>query len=567
MHRCLRIQDVVEVIFSYLEPRLPSPGVIPQTWEELARLARTCKDFHNPALDCLWRSATLGNLLRCLPPDLCVVDELSTGGLWGETYSLRFIRPIQSNDWERVKIYAPRVQKLYALTNDNLSAIFPTLSQCLPQALFCNLQSFVWWYPHSFQYIQLFLGPHLTSLEIGTPIKTDSDLALFSTLAPKCPRLKNLRVASRKMQETEVGPEAEAISLFVQGLQSIESVSVHLLDQVALGHVRTLPTLKSLTLDTLPAGLTFSSVDDPTLPAPFVALASLRLYYTDIKSTTRFLSDCGTLPLTLFSVTVPALQTKTALHDLVSTVASTVLPTTLTAFNVHNHGQYDFFVGVQSPTDHCVLGDSLHLLLSFVNLTSVTITSPGSFDLDNDTVIAMTRAWPRIEVLHLCSVFPVQPPRATLECLPYFLHSLMLRTLAITVDCSAVPVRSDDSGSGSIAATVSSHPLVELDLSFSPLSPSTAGAVNLAQFISEIFPALRGVRTAWDIGDTESYALYQQVLRYRPYWRQVDAAVRGDPIPSANFWSAEEPDETEEEDEEFDEEAAYRQMVAAQAVG
>ncbi|KAJ7025179.1 hypothetical protein C8F04DRAFT_1269536 [Mycena alexandri] len=542
MHRCLRIQDVVEVVFGYLEPQFPRAGVIPQTWKELARLGRTCKDFHNPALDCLWRSATLGNLLRCLPPDLCVVDEVSAGGLWGKIYSLRFLRPVQSNDWERVKIYAPRVQKLYTITNDKLSAVFPTLNQCLPENLLCNLQSLVWWYSDDFQYIQLFLGPRLTSLEIEAPIESDSDLALFSALAPKCPRLKKLRVGSRKMQDTEVGPEAEAVSLFVRGLQSIESVSVHLLDQEALEHIRTLPTLKWLTLDTFPAGPMLSSIEDPRLPAPFAALASLRLCYAVIETTTRFLSHCGILPLTSFSATVPELQTTAALHNLVATVASTVLPTTLTAFNVHNHGRHDYFVGVQSPTDHLVLSDSLRLLFSYVNLTSVTITSPGSFDLDNDTVLAMTRAWPCIEV-HLQSVFPVLPPRATLECLRYFLHSPVLRTLAIMVDCAVAPVRNDDSGSGTIAA--SSHPLVELDLSFSPLSRSTVGVDTLAQFISNIFPALRGVHTSWDIGDTESYTLYQQVLRYRPYWRQVDAVIRGDPISPEDFWGEEEPDESE----------------------
>lgn len=44
---------------------------------DLAIVARTCVAFHSPALDYLWRSATLINLLRCLPSDLVVVEELA----------------------------------------------------------------------------------------------------------------------------------------------------------------------------------------------------------------------------------------------------------------------------------------------------------------------------------------------------------------------------------------------------------------------------------------------------------------------------------------------------------
>jgi hypothetical protein len=44
--------------------------------QDLAVLARMCSTFHIPALDHLWRSSDLVNLLRCMPTDVWVVNEV-----------------------------------------------------------------------------------------------------------------------------------------------------------------------------------------------------------------------------------------------------------------------------------------------------------------------------------------------------------------------------------------------------------------------------------------------------------------------------------------------------------
>ena len=64
MHRCLRIQDVLSIIFQCLSKA------------SLAQLARTCTTFRDPALNILWRTQyTLLPLLRCLPQDSWAIQD------------------------------------------------------------------------------------------------------------------------------------------------------------------------------------------------------------------------------------------------------------------------------------------------------------------------------------------------------------------------------------------------------------------------------------------------------------------------------------------------------------
>jgi hypothetical protein len=80
MHRCLRIQELLALIFSHLDltehSGRQSYNSRQPTLQDLAVLARTCCTFHGPALDHLWRSSALVNLLRCMPADLWMVDEV-----------------------------------------------------------------------------------------------------------------------------------------------------------------------------------------------------------------------------------------------------------------------------------------------------------------------------------------------------------------------------------------------------------------------------------------------------------------------------------------------------------
>ena len=65
MHHCLQIPELLSIIFRYVH-----------TQETLARLARTCTDFRDPALNVLWHTqSTLLPLFKCLPRDAWVMKK------------------------------------------------------------------------------------------------------------------------------------------------------------------------------------------------------------------------------------------------------------------------------------------------------------------------------------------------------------------------------------------------------------------------------------------------------------------------------------------------------------
>ena len=70
MHRCLQIQEPLSIVFEYVHIPRKALEDDPLSASSLARLARTCKAFQDPALDILWHSQySLVPLLKCLPRD------------------------------------------------------------------------------------------------------------------------------------------------------------------------------------------------------------------------------------------------------------------------------------------------------------------------------------------------------------------------------------------------------------------------------------------------------------------------------------------------------------------
>ena len=78
MHACLVINELVVHIMGFLmEGAAPGSGR-PHGSREIARLARTCKSFMDPALDLLWRTqGAVSPLVMCLPCELWEKRDVS----------------------------------------------------------------------------------------------------------------------------------------------------------------------------------------------------------------------------------------------------------------------------------------------------------------------------------------------------------------------------------------------------------------------------------------------------------------------------------------------------------
>ncbi|KAJ7109020.1 hypothetical protein C8R43DRAFT_183837 [Mycena crocata] len=510
MHRALEIQDILETIFRNLEAHMPKLGVPMQRWAELNALARTCKTFHDPASDLLWRTTTLGRLLRCLPRDLFVLRPMANvNNRWDTPLSMRFTRAVVSADWDRVQHYAHRVQGLLCTISDHLEETFPTLSVSLPTNIFPKLRNLSWSQGEDFDYIHLFLTSEVTTLELNYPLPTD--VALISQLARRYPQLKDLRVHSCRTMGAGFNPEANAVSELVAGLPQLESLDADFVDEKALEHLGRLPNLKSLTLGVgdFPAKIPRAVNSSPL----FTSLRSISLLYADAQTTMQFVFQCEILRLTTLWLYFDASLTTTEMDDFCVAVSPKIAPGPLRNLTLGNHSRHAHFVA----SNYLVSSYSLRLLFRFTNLTAVSIISPGGFDLTNDDLSALTASWPRIETLELLSVFPAQHPRATLACLCYFVECPELRILSVTLDCTVVPA-------AEYAGPIS-HELRELNLVYSPISNPIAA---VAGFINAIFPCLQGVTTWWDIKETDVRALHEQVLRFRPLWVKLDCAIRGE---------------------------------------
>ncbi|KAJ6556196.1 hypothetical protein B0H19DRAFT_1262292 [Mycena capillaripes] len=219
------------------------------------------------------------------------------------------LRPFRPNDWERLRIYATHIKELSILPDTDLSAILPALNLALTD-----------------DYIRLFLTAELTQFFLATPPDTNSVLSLFSTLGLRCPRLKNVRIEPHNFR-CGYRREIQAVSLFVRGLEHLETIHVHLLDEAAMAHLRLLPRLKSLTLDTIPTGLMF--------PA-FPALRDLGFMRAEIKPTTRFLATCNTLGRTTLQFDFNALYTTAEMYALLVALVSTTALASLTSLTLSN---------------------------------------------------------------------------------------------------------------------------------------------------------------------------------------------------------------------------------------
>ncbi|KAJ7037991.1 hypothetical protein C8F04DRAFT_1090953 [Mycena alexandri] len=447
MHHCLKILEIVDAICVHLDP----PFNRVSSFRDLAAVARTCTTFSGPALDHLWKSPPLDRLLtRCMPSDL-----------WELERELKPLRPIRARDWDRLRLYAPRVRILASHDDNWLSSdALQALSVSLPERLFQNLKTLNWEHlDDEFHYIRLFLSSTLTSLRFA--LTSFPAVSLLSTLASVCPRLTDVSIKSSGY--------TKEISEFVCAIQRPEKLKL-------LVHLSRLQTLKSLDLNTLPSGLNMSSVQGTNT---FSALRTLRLTESDSVLTTEFLGLCSGVPLKKFGRCFDEFTTAAKMHALFIAMAAGFSHTSLEQLVLDNGCEE---AAGADPAVYLISHHSLLPLLCFTNLVILCIASPMGFDLDDGAVSDFARALPHVETFQLTACFPTHiPPNHPRYC-------PRLSTLGIALDATTVPTidlnRSQDGG------------VLQLNLGCLDVEHSTVGrAMPVARFLSSVFPNLDTIYT------------------------------------------------------------------------
>ncbi|KAJ7132722.1 hypothetical protein C8R46DRAFT_1140640 [Mycena filopes] len=245
MHRCLRIPDILQITFEELVAHelgfSPSHGKV-----ALSRLAQTCRQFSELALDILWESQyTLTPLLKTFPAHVWEISNTNSS-----TQTFRFRSNINLADWNRVLKYASRIRKLNVPPGLRVDVV-ELLSVPLPvQHFLPNLLNLIWhpWDAKVFTHIGLFLGPKLSVLDLHADASIVHS-SLLTSLPSKYPSLTDLT-----LRWSGVGTSTlDAASALVSSLPQLQRLSVPCLNASAYKSLAALPTLRHFAIDDLEA--------------------------------------------------------------------------------------------------------------------------------------------------------------------------------------------------------------------------------------------------------------------------------------------------------------------------
>ncbi|KAG1777990.1 hypothetical protein EV702DRAFT_1099212 [Suillus placidus] len=190
MHRALLVSEILLEVFMHVNKRTLNPYALSLSYPEMslarksfAALARTCKRFHESAMDLLW-----AELDRIEPLLGCVTRLHPILYRSGGPRSLRFegTEPLSEHEARQFLRHAPRVRSLTILYDDylHLLSVLPIETCMFPRLLSLSTDQDL------NRYLHLFLSPALRRCAL--PV-VHPDLISVST---RCAALEDLSIKS-----------------------------------------------------------------------------------------------------------------------------------------------------------------------------------------------------------------------------------------------------------------------------------------------------------------------------------------------------------------------------------
>ncbi|KAF7358871.1 hypothetical protein MSAN_01227200 [Mycena sanguinolenta] len=482
MDRKLCMPEILDIVFAYLGP---VDDFFPQTRRTLAALARTCTTFRDSALNALWAPQTsLVPALRCFPDDLW--DRSADPA---KLSFLEIQRPLVPADWDRPLLYWKRIKSFYMSFFDPnciSPAVIEMLRICCPtREFFPGLREF-WWHDETSAQLSLlaiFLSPRLKSIHLY-PGESMMELSLLRTLGIKCPDLTEVDLRGTYRRFAPAPLFLQSLLELLSSLKRLETLCICSIDAAIFNHIARLPCLKSLVVDE-PWPVDFIS-DGGSAPN-FPELEQLSLWSTtpDVSCTiVETISHRGLRQIDLMFETVfPDAQTTARLY---AAIGANVSQLTLKSLHIEDDAIHG---GAQMPLEeefksYIIGGDTLTVLFSFTNLTTIVLKPLNGFDVDDTVIEKMARSWSRVEELRVAfsmdwhvNEFPTT--RTTLRGVHAIAtHCSNLHTLELFFDALAIPA---------IDNMTTQTNLVEFDVLCSPITSSKA----VARFLADVFPQLR----------------------------------------------------------------------------
>ncbi|KII86227.1 hypothetical protein PLICRDRAFT_177804 [Plicaturopsis crispa FD-325 SS-3] len=396
MHSCLEVSEIIGPI---LEDSVLSAA-------DLARLARTCKSFCDPALDILWREQKdIRNILKCMSPDLWK-EEASIPGVSTPQMNLR--RSITPKDWDRFHFYAHRI-KVYRVQGDahgiDPSSLCSLVASSPAIPLLPNVQKLDCAHvlpEHLLPSLRLAFGPAITNLTLGSQGSINGQCLMTGAISA-CPDVRKFCALGR-LSPTLV----DGMAVGWKGLESLAAVSTagSSLSLLALQRISVMPELRDLDFhwqdsESRLAKSHFKEVDGPSEP-PFPNLRSLSITFHGPRELPHpherilGLSRWPNLQDISFSIhrdRSDAMQW----GSFFSVIKDACRGDTLRSIRVTDD------ISPTSPISNGYVLDiaALRPLFSFRHMETFECDILHSFDLDDSGLEEMARAWPLLRSLKL----------------------------------------------------------------------------------------------------------------------------------------------------------------------
>ncbi|KAH9474987.1 hypothetical protein JR316_0012086 [Psilocybe cubensis] len=484
MHRVLNIPELLDMVFSFLEP--PSNAVN----------ARVCRRWSEIALDALWKDVRDLELLFGLLAPLRI-----SGGKDGY---LEFERMPDSSDWKRFDRYTKRVRRVeYDALGCKIplhKSVFDDVARTRTRLdILPNMHTLHW--KASLELAVMFMHKAIKNFAVYLPeLNEISPRPFFEDVSTRMPNLTSLDIRTNiPVQRIE----NEMVNLFQQlpKIQKVTFPRYYFTTRIAevLSKLENLGVVEFQYLDYQGSG----DVQDviPFVPSftegAFPALwdHSMAVSFDDAA---RFL-DIPFSPtnLTMLYLDSYMIESPFAIRKLLNVISENCqLLTFLALVSLRDAGSPSL-PEPQSDTshpDHAITVNTLKPLFKLPNLTSLELVHQFPLALNSEDIRLFAVSWPSIRSLML-NTEPAHLTKSNLtlhDLLPFAQHCTKLRHLGLFID-SRLPTSeqpSTPSSSSTSSAVPNSTPAVQFKslerLSMGVSLIDDENAVTL--FLSQILP-------------------------------------------------------------------------------
>jgi hypothetical protein len=351
-----------------------------------------------------------------------------------------------------------------------------------------NLEDLSWYYGHitkevewsMFQCIYLFFAPKLTTLSIVFQNTFDSACppSILSGLINSCPALKELTFLFRSSNSD--GENLRGISSVICQWNCLQSLTVIDLTQEALEHLATIPSLRTLSFNSL-KDVTRSY--DQHLPivtrhptSGYPALQSLSISCR-MDAAIAFAQLLSFSPVEDLEIQVVDLCYPRHWRELFSTISRHIYHPSLKELTLQESGN------ALDPPEALISDIGLEALTVFTNLEVVDVQPTFGIQLTSDTVNRLADAWPKMRHLELGNTYPSsRSPVIKMEGLiPFAQRCPKLEYLGIVFDAQNTQLRSTPG--------LFNNSLTTLSVADSPINDPAI----VAAFLSDIFPRIESI--------------------------------------------------------------------------